>query len=146
MSQREEMISALASAAKTPRIGLFGQLTAGLVANGFTLIPQDLWDTVTRKVRSKKLLRTRDGEMYCGFIMRTNHLRSCQHEYWQSEIMPQEVGKDCQAWVIPVDEFLCLSYDDMDADLVSVSRLIFVGTEDSLRAAIMAMPDGQNDE
>jgi len=147
MSQHDEMLSALAAAAKTPRIPFFGQLTAGLVAAGFTLVPQDLWETLTRKVLADELFRTRDRQQYHGFLFRNNHSRSEQHEYWQTTILPKSQGTLAPAWVIPVDEFVCLAYDDMGAcDFVSISRLIFVGTEEQLRAAVAALPDGEKGE
>ena len=141
MTQRDDMLLALAAAAKTPRIDFFSQLTAGLVANGFTLVPQDLWEALTQKVLNDELLDTDDGQMYRGFLVRTNHARSEQHEYWQTTIVPNTEEMSTPAWVIPVDEMVCLAYGDMDAcDFVSITRLIFVGTEEELRAAVAALP------
>jgi hypothetical protein len=149
------MVSALAAAAQTPRIHFFGHLTAGLVAAGFTLIPQDLWVELSRKMRNDKLLDTHDKQMYHGFLVRTNHARSEQHEYWQTTIAPfafarttyfPQASPNEQTWVIPVDELICLAYGNMDAcDFVSITRLLFVGTEEQLRAAVAALPDGETD-
>lgn len=84
MPKRDEMLAALAAAAITPRMHFFGNLTAGLVAAGFSLVPQDLWDELSQKVRSDELLDTHDEQMYHGFLVRTNHSRSESHEYWRS--------------------------------------------------------------
>ena len=151
MAERDEMLAALAAAAMTPRIHFFGHLAAGLVATGFSLVPQDLWDTLSRKVRADELLDARDKQMYRGFLVRTNHARSEQHEYWQTTILPETKlllpPMGGRIWVIPVDELVCLSYGDMDAcDFVSVTRLIFVGTEDELRAAVAALPDAEPED
>jgi hypothetical protein len=144
MSHHNEILSALAAAAQTPRIPFFGQLAAGLVAAGFTLIPQDLWDVLAQKVLADELSDVRDGQQYYGFLVRDNHTRSEQHEYWQTTILPKSQET---VWVIPVEEFICLSYGEMDAcDFVNITRLIFVGTEEQLRAAVASLPDPEDED
>ncbi len=148
-AMKTEMMNALVAATKYRRVPFFGQLTAGLVMAGFRIVPRDLWDDLARKfdyddydslpVGSVVLSDIEDGEEWNGFVVRSNHSRSEQHEYWQNTILPEGDG---EKWVIPVDEFECLAKGDEGwSDFVSITRLVFVGSESELRAAVAALPN-----
>jgi len=131
----KSMHEQLVNATKVPEVDFFAQLAAELVMAGVKIVPERWW------------MRLGDwlGENYTifdepeihdlnGFTHHENHARSQPHESWQWDTFSQMKG----AWVIPVEELICLYDNDPNAcDFVSINRLTFVGTEEKLEEAIM---------
>lgn len=126
---KTEILTALQAAAEVPEVQPFGQLAAGMVMNGWRLPPQDMWEDIANKLKQ--------DDAWCGdgiFEAYENHARNKSHEEWQNAI--DAIG-DGDRWFIPVEEFICLAYEDEYAcDFVTLTRLVFVGTEEEFRAVV----------
>jgi len=128
----------LNAAASVPEVPFWAQLVGNLSMLGFKVIPEDLWDEVGAAfVKSCE----NDGlpnvdQRIAGWDWHTNHTRSCSHEVWQNDVF-NGYPQGANIWVIPVDELVCMAFDDNEAmDFVTLYRATFVGTEQEMRASL----------
>jgi hypothetical protein len=126
-------------AANVPVVPFWAQLVSGIVMAGAKVLPEDLWDSVSKKLETEH--DDLEDLKVDGFTIENNHARSEEHEIWIIGVIERfaEENPNKTIWAIPVDELLCLAEDDDTAyDFVSITRMFFAGTEDELRAAISA--------
>ena len=134
----KEMIRA---AADVPVIPYWAQLVSGLAMTGAQIVPEDLWDSIGKKLETEadELENELEDLKVEGFTIKENHARSEGHETWTVNLVERFTNENPgkTIWAIPVNELICLAQDDLDADdMVSITRMLFAGTEDELRAAI----------
>lgn len=128
-------------AADVPEVPFWCQLAAGISMAGAKILPEDLWDSVGKKLDEITEQTELDEIEVSGFTSEENHIRSEEHEAWIVDAIEEFARKNPgkMIWAIPVNELICLVQDDEEADdMVSITRLFFAGTEDELRAAISA--------
>jgi hypothetical protein len=126
----------LREATQVPPVHFFAQLAAQMAMTGVKVVPERYWDRIT------DWLMELDGEELnrlnlSQFTLHENHRRSGDHDMWQEEVFRKLARENETVWVIPIDELVCLKYDDEQAcDFVSIERLSFCGTESELDEAI----------
>jgi len=131
-----ELMCDLVETMSVPEVPYWAQLAAMISMNGMKIIPIIFWDDVAQKL---KKINDNDEDYWnelkkAGFEVYSNHSRSEPHDYWHTTLAKNNHG----AWVVPVDELLCVAYDDTYAvDFASIVRAVFKGTEEELVEAIV---------
>lgn len=116
-------------------IDTFAQLLIQIQKLGAKIVPEKYWDMLRWIINSEKL--DNNDRKIAEFKYLSNHLRSKTHWEWQQNVL--KTSKK-QLWVIPIEELICFYENDLFAcDFVTVSRLIFKGTESELEAAILVL-------
>jgi hypothetical protein len=130
MTHAEKIREGMKVAATLPKIHFSATLAAHLVMAGFKLVPEDLWDKLSEKLDKIDL----DLPVAGDFKSEHNHMRSGDHEVWQCCCLPERYEEG--TWVIPCDELVEIQYDGEYSDFVSLTRLMFTGTEEEMRKQV----------
>lgn len=122
---------------RIPPIPFNATLAAHIPMSGMKIVPCVYWDDLAKRIvgtinNDWRKLRPNLEEF--GFKFYEHHLRSESHDTWQYTLAERHPG----AWVIPIDELICVYYNDPKAcDFVSINRAVFEGTEEELCDAII---------
>jgi hypothetical protein len=155
---KSNMHLAMRAAAGLPTVSFWALLVAIVPLAGGRIVPEDLWDLIGVKLIN--VPGSTKGEEFdgvyaldivsetmpeYGFEVVENHSRSNPHESWSFNLIQEKIeqnpGKD--VWVLPVDEIVCLAMGADDyMDMVSLTRAIFIGSEQELRTALAAWITG----
>jgi len=111
---------------------------------GGTLVPESTWTWLgawlaTLAETELDLEDCLPQILSAEFIYLQNHARSQDHREWIEDQLHriQDENPGQTVWFIPVDELLCLHLqDEYGSDGIQLERLVFVGTEPELLAAI----------
>lgn len=127
----------LEKATYVPEIDSFAWLAANLAMTGVKIVPRQYWDYIAKWLCDPKKCDDLGEVDHGKFTYHNNHTLNNDHDFWQDDVFGKLAKENDEVWVIPVDELMCLHFNDKDAcDFVTIERLSFIGTEKELAAEI----------